>query len=283
MSQAPSDAEVAAAVAHLTLAPVTPGHMPALGAADARRTDAPAKSVVKAATDLLLARLSVLQDAFHADRGKALLLVLQGRDASGKDGVIRTVCGAFNPGGVQVASFGPPTERELGHDYLWRVHQVLPPRGVIGVFNRSHYEDVLVVRVRELVPEPRWRQRYAQINAFEQMLAENDVVIRKCFLHVSRDEQRERLQERLDDPTKNWKFRLGDLDDRAKWDAYTAAYQEALARCSTAWAPWYVVPSDSKTVRNYLIAKLLVDTIEALQPTYPPMDPAVREAARGFR
>ncbi len=283
MSQGPSDADIAAAVARLSLAPVPPGATVSLGHKAARLDDAPPKAVLKAATESLLVRLSALQDAFHADRRKALLLVLQGRDAAGKDGVIRTVCGAFNPGGVQVASFGPPTERELGHDYLWRVHQVIPPRGMIGVFNRSHYEDVLVVRVRGLVPEGRWRQRYDQINAFEQMLAENDVVIRKCFLHVSRDEQRAQLQERLDDPTKNWKFRLGDLDDRARWDDYTAAYQELLSRCSTSWAPWYVVPSDSKTVRNYLIARLLVETIEALQPTYPPMDPAVREAARGFR
>ncbi len=283
MSKTPSDADMAKALAALSLRPVEANDAPSLGHKAARVDDAPPKAVVQAATEALLARLSALQDAFHADRRKAVLLVLQGRDASGKDGVIRTVCGAFNPGGVQVASFGPPTERELGHDYLWRVHQVMPPRGVIGVFNRSHYEDVLVVRVRGLVPEARWRQRYDQINAFEQMLAENDVVIRKCFLHVSRDEQKDRLQERLDDPTKNWKFRLGDLDDRAKWDDYTAAYQEALTRCSTPWAPWYVVPADSKTVRNYLIAKLLVDTIEALQPVYPPMDPAVREAARGFQ
>jgi PPK2 family polyphosphate:nucleotide phosphotransferase len=283
MSHEASNADVAATMARLTLTPVAPGEAPALGHKAARLEDRPPKAVVQAATDALLTRLSALQDAFHADRRKALLLVLQGRDASGKDGVIRTVCGAFNPGGVQVASFGPPTERELAHDYLWRVHQVMPPRGVIGVFNRSHYEDVLVVRVRGLAPEARWRQRYAQINAFEQMLSENDVIIRKCFLHVSRDEQQVRLQERLDDPTKNWKFRLGDLDDRARWDDYTAAYQDALAQCSTAWAPWYVVPSDSKTVRNYLIAKLLVETIEALAPTYPPMDSAVREAARGFQ
>ncbi|MBY0491397.1 MAG: polyphosphate kinase 2 family protein [Gemmatimonadaceae bacterium] len=283
MSHAGSDAEVAAALSRLSLTPVVPDAVPSLGHKAARVDDAPPKAAVQAATEVLLTRLSALQDALHADRRKAVLLVLQGRDASGKDGVIRTVCGAFNPGGVQVASFGPPTDRELSHDYLWRVHQVMPPRGVIGVFNRSHYEDVLVVRVRGLVPEERWRQRYAQINAFEQMLSENDVVIRKCFLHVSRDEQQARLQERLDDPTKNWKFRLGDLDDRARWDDYTAAYQEVLARCSTAVAPWYVVPADSKTVRNYLIAKLLVETIEALQPSYPPMDPAVREAARGFQ
>lgn len=267
----------------LTLIPVRASDPLSLGDTAARVAEVPEKSVVRAATSILLARLTVLQDAFHADGKKALLLVLQGRDASGKDGVIKTVYGAFNPTGVQVASFGPPTERELSHDYLWRVHQVIPPRGMIGVFNRSHYEDVLVVRVRALVPELVWRARYAQINAFEEMLAANDVVIRKCLLHVSKDEQRERLQERLDDPTKNWKFRLGDLDDRGKWDAFTDAYQDALTRCSTPSAPWYVVPSDSKSVRNYLIAKMLVETLESLRSQYPPMRDEVREAARGFR
>lgn len=271
------------ALESLRLVPVAPGDRPSLGGKAARLDDAPPKRALQDATDVLLARLTKLQDAFHADSRKALLLVLQGRDAAGKDGVIRTVYGAFNPGGVQVASFGPPTERELSHDYLWRVHQVVPPRGMIGVFNRSHYEDVLVVRVRELVPRQRWEQRYDQINAFEQMLAENDVIIRKCFLHVSRDEQRDRLRERLEDPTKNWKFRLGDLDDRAKWDDYTEAYQDMLARCSTPSAPWYVVPSDSKTLRNYLIARMLVETLEALDPQYPPMKDEVREAARGFK
>jgi PPK2 family polyphosphate:nucleotide phosphotransferase len=266
----------------LSLTPVAPGALPSLGNRDARLSDAPAKGVLQAATAALLARLTQLQDAFHADGRHALLLVLQGRDASGKDGVIKTVYGAFNPSGVQVASFGPPTAHELARDFLWRVHQVVPPRGTIGVFNRSHYEDVLVVRVRGLAPESTWRPRFDQINAFEDMLAANHVIIRKCFLHVSRDEQRERLQERLDDPTKNWKFRLGDLDDRERWDAYTEAYQEVLSRCSTSQAPWYVVPSDSKTVRNYLIARLLVDTLESVHPVYPPMQDDVRDAARGF-
>lgn len=264
---------------------LAPAHdrMPSLDDDAARVSDAPAKSEIEAATAPLLERLTVLQDAFHADGRRALLLVLQGRDASGKDGVIRTVSGAFNPTGVQVSSFGPPTPLELRHDFLWRVHQAIPPRGVIGVFNRSHYEDVLVVRVRALVPERQWKARFEQINAFESMLADNGVVIRKCFLHVSRKEQKERLLERLDDPHKNWKFRLGDLDDRALWDDYTAAYTDMLAKCSTAEAPWYVVPSDQKAMRNYLIARMLVDTLEALDLQYPPMDAAVREAARAFR
>lgn len=270
-------------LAQVRLQAVHADEAPAIDDAAARGWPEIPKSVLEAATAPLLERLTTLQDAFHADGRRALLLVLQGRDAAGKDGVIRTVTGAFNPTGVQVSSFGPPTPLELRHDFLWRVHQVVPPRGVIGVFNRSHYEDVLVVRVRGLVPESVWQARYAQINAFEEMLTANGVIIRKCFLHVSRDEQKARLQERLDDPQKNWKFRLGDLDDRARWDDYTAAYDTLLRRCSTPEAPWFVVPSDRKTLRNYLIARMLVETLESLDLRYPPMDPAVREAARDFR
>lgn len=267
----------------LQLDPVAAGDTVALGSKAARIEGAPDKREIEAATAALLEQLAGLQEAFHADGRHALLLVLQGRDASGKDGVIRTVYGAFNPTGVRVAAFGPPTPLELRHDFLWRVHQVVPPRGMIGVFNRSHYEDVLAVRVRGLAPETVWCARFEQINAFEQMLSQNGVVIRKCFLHVSRDEQRERLQARLDDPRKNWKFRLEDLDDRARWDDYTEAYRDVLTRCSTPAAPWYVVPSDSKAVRNYLIARMLTETLEALHPSYPPMHPDVRDAARDFR
>jgi polyphosphate kinase 2 (PPK2 family) len=162
------------------------------------------------------------------------------------------------------------------------VHQVVPPRGMVGVFNRSHYEDVLAVRVRALAPESVWRARYDHINTFERMLADNGVIIRKCMLHVSREEQHDRLKARLDDPTKNWKFRLDDLKDRDRWDAYTDAYREMLERCSTPWAPWYVVPSDDKAVRNHLIARMLVDTLESTKSTFPPMDEAVRAAATGF-
>ena len=267
----------------LRLTPVADDDNIKLGSKAARVDNLPARELLEQATQLLLERLTVLQDVFHADGQHALLLVLQGRDASGKDGVIRTVYGAFNPVGVKVESFGPPTPLEQKHDYLWRVHNVVPARGMIGVFNRSHYEDVLVVRVRELAPESVWRPRYKQINAFERMLADNKVIIRKCMLHVSRDEQHERLQERLSDPKKNWKFRAGDLEDRARWDAYTSAYSEALSKCSTAWAPWYIVPSDNNHVRNFLIARMLVETLESVEPTYPGMDPAVREAAAGFK
>ncbi|MBL0940114.1 MAG: polyphosphate kinase 2 family protein [Gemmatimonadaceae bacterium] len=262
------------------LVPVNPAAPLDLGDEAARVRGAAGKKDLEHATRRLLDRLEELQDAFYADGRHALLLVLQGRDASGKDGVIKTVYGAFNPTGVRVAAFGPPSSLELKHDFLWRVHQVVPPRGMVGVFNRSHYEDVLAVRVRELASEDVWRPRYAQINAFEEMLHANGVIIRKCFLHVSRDEQRERLQERFDDPRKNWKFRLEDLEDRARWDEYTAAYTEALTRCSTPWAPWYVVPADDKAVRNYLIADMLLRTLESLRSTYPVIQPDVRHAAK---
>ncbi len=271
-----------AAVHHLRLKPVDPAHKVRLGSSAARVEDIPDGDILKRATEGLLEKLSELQEAFHADGRRALLLVLQGRDAAGKDSVIRTVCGAFDPTGVVVAAFGPPTPLELRHDFLWRVHQVVPPRGKIGVFNRSHYEDVLAVRVRRLVPEELWRERFEQINSFEKLLAESGVIVRKCMLHVSRDEQHARLTARLEDPRKNWKFRLEDLEDRARWDDYTDAYRDALTRCSTKWAPWYVVPSDDKQVRNFLIARMLVEAMEGAQSEYPLMDPKVRDAAQGF-
>ena len=277
-----ADAAHGSGLKHLRLARVHRDEKIKLGSRAACVTHAPSHDVLLAATTTLLAKLTALQDAFHADGRRALLLVLQGRDASGKDGVIKTVYGAFNPTGVTVASFGPPTKLELEHDFLWRVHQLVPKLGMIGVFNRSHYEDVLAVRVRELAPESVWRPRYDQINAFEKLLHEQGVIVRKCMLHVSRDEQRDRLNERMDDPRKNWKFRVDDLKDRARWDAYTEAYREVLERCSTKWAPWYVVPSDDKVVRNYLIARMLVETLETADSQYPEMDPLVKEQARGF-
>ena len=266
-----------------TLSPVAPGQRLSLGdRAAAPPAELPPRKELAEHTAHLLSRLEALQAAFHADGRRALLLVLQGRDAAGKDGTIRTVLGACNPMGVRVAAFGPPSTRERSHDFLWRVHKVLPARGEIGVFNRSHYEDVLVVRVRGLAPAETWKPRFRQIADFERMLVENDTVIVKCFLHISRDEQKQRLQERLDDPRKNWKFRLGDLEDRARWDDYTAAYRDVLAKTSTPWAPWYVVPSDDKRVRNYFVARLLVDALASLDLQYPRMDPGVAKAARGF-
>jgi PPK2 family polyphosphate:nucleotide phosphotransferase len=216
-----------------------------------------------------LERLTALQAAFHADQRRALLVVLQGRDASGKDGTIRTVFGACNPQGCLITGFKAPTPLELSHDYLWRVHQAVPPRGMIGIFNRSHYEDVLVVRVKQLVERRVWRARYRQINDFERMLSENGVVILKFFLHISRNEQRQQFLERLTDPTKNWKFRAGDLEDRALWGDYTRAYRDALRKCSTPWAPWYLVPADSRTARNYLVTRVINETLAKLNPRYP--------------
>jgi PPK2 family polyphosphate:nucleotide phosphotransferase len=215
-----------------------------------------------------------------ADRRYALLIVLQGRDASGKDGTIKNVFDGCNPQGCRVTSFGVPTPLELSHDYLWRVHAAVPPRGFIGIFNRSHYEDVLAVRVHELVPRQAWKQRYAQINDFEKMLAANDVVILKFFLHISREEQRGRLLERLRDPEKNWKFRPGDLDDRDRWNDFTHAYRDVLRLCSTPWAPWYVVPSDSKTVRNYLVTRTINRTLGTLGLEYPRAASKVLELAK---
>jgi PPK2 family polyphosphate:nucleotide phosphotransferase len=190
-------------------------------------------------------------------------------DGSGKDGTIRNVMGAFNPQGCSVSSFKVPTPIELAHDYLWRVHQRVPGRGEIGVFNRSHYEDVLVVRVENLVPKAVWSRRYDQINAFEATLAASGTTIVKFFLHIDREEQRERFEARLADPAKSWKFRLGDLEVRKRWDDYMAAYEAALSRCSTEAAPWYVIPADKKWFRNLAVAEILADTMEALDPRYP--------------
>jgi PPK2 family polyphosphate:nucleotide phosphotransferase len=217
----------------------------------------------------LLDRLTELQNMFYADARHSLLIVLQGRDAAGKDGVVRTVIGAFNPAGVRVTTFKIPTAIEMAHDYLWRVHQVAPEKGMVGVFNRSHYEDVLVVRVHDIVPKPVWSKRYKQINDFEQMLTENGTVVLKFFLHVSRDEQKKRLIDRVQDETKNWKFNSGDLQERDLWDKYTEAYRDVLKKTSTKWAPWYLVPADSNKARNYLIAKTIVDALQRLDLHYP--------------
>lgn len=242
---------------------------------DLRDKDAAAPKDLAKGDDLkkeigkLQERLTELQNVFYADGRHSLLIVFQGRDAAGKDGVVRTVIGAFNPAGVRVSSFKVPTPLELAHDYLWRVHQVMPEKGMISVFNRSHYEDVLVVRVHNFVPKAVWSKRYRQINDFEQMLSENGTVILKFFLHVSRDEQKTRLIDRVKDETKNWKFKAGDLDERKLWDDYTEAYKDVLHKCSTKWAPWYVVPADSNKARNYLVANRIVETLEKLDLKYP--------------
>jgi PPK2 family polyphosphate:nucleotide phosphotransferase len=258
-----------------SLKPVAPGSVPELADSDARLADAPPKQELRDQLAAMGDELDDLQTRLFAGGTRGLIVVLQARDAGGKDGVVRHVFGLFNPQGIAIRSFGVPTPAELSHDYLWRVHAAVGPRGTITVFNRSQYEDVLVVRVHGLVPEAMWRARYAQINAFEAMLGANGYTILKFFLHVSRDEQRERLEARLDDPAKNWKFRAGDLEERARWDEYTRAYQEMLSRCSTPEAPWFVVPADSKPMRDLLIAQTIRDALKAMNLQYPPADPAV--------
>jgi PPK2 family polyphosphate:nucleotide phosphotransferase len=214
-------------------------------------------------------RLEELQELLFAEGRHRLLVVLQAMDTGGKDGVIRHVFEGVNPMGVKVASFKRPTAVELAHDYLWRVHSHVPGNGEIAIFNRSHYEDVLVVRVHDLVPKAVWEQRYQQINDFERMLAAEGTTILKFYLHISKEEQAKRLRSRLTDPTKQWKFAKADLAERARWDDYTAAYEAVLSRTSTEWAPWYVVPADHKWYRDLVIGTVLVDTLEGLQMSYP--------------
>jgi PPK2 family polyphosphate:nucleotide phosphotransferase len=223
----------------------------------------------------LVGRLSTLQSRLWAESTRAVLLVLQGLDASGKDGTIRHVFSGLNPQGCRAVSFKPPTATELAHDYLWRVHAVCPARGEIGLFNRSHYEDVVAVRVRGLASERVWKRRPRQINEFERMLTDEGTTVVKVFLHVSREKQRERLQERLENPEKSWKFRLEDLDDRARWNDYMAAYEDVLAETSTSWAPWYVIPADRNWVRNLAVAEVLVHVLEQLDPKFPPPVPGL--------
>lgn len=213
--------------------------------------------------------LVALQSQLYAEGKQKLLVVLQATDAGGKDGTIRRVFRGVNPQGVRVTSFKAPSKRELAHDFLWRVHQAVPGAGKIGVFNRSHYEDVLVVRVHNLVPEAVWRPRYEMINEFEKMLSETGTRILKFFLHISKEEQRERFQERLEDPRKHWKFSMEDLEKRKYWDAYAAAFEEMLNRCTTERAPWYVIPADQKWYRNLAIARVIVQAIREMDPQFP--------------
>jgi PPK2 family polyphosphate:nucleotide phosphotransferase len=227
------------------------------------------KEPAKEALAVEVAAVAELQKRLFAGSDRGLLVVLQAMDAGGKDGVIRSVMTGINPAGISVTSFGVPSETDLAHDYLWRIHPALPARGHIGVFNRSHYEDVLVVRVKNLVPEQRWRPRYGHIKAFESHLDAEGTTIVKLYLNISLEEQRARLQDRIDSPDERWKFRLGDLDDRALWPEYMKAYRDALAETSTAVAPWYVVPGDRKWVRNLAVAHLLRDALERIDPQYP--------------
>lgn len=226
-----------------------------------------ARAEARAARDI--AALPELQQRLYAEGRQALLIILQAMDAGGKDGTIRRVMSVLNPQGCRVTSFKAPTPEDLAHDFLWRVHTAAPRRGEIMIFNRSHYEDVLIVRVRGLVPKAVWSARYAQINAFEELLASQGVRILKFFLHIGRAEQKRRLQERLDDPSKHWKVNPADVEERRRWDDYQDAYEEAIRRCSTPVAPWYVVPADHKWVRNAVIARVVRETLEDMNPRYP--------------
>jgi PPK2 family polyphosphate:nucleotide phosphotransferase len=228
------------------------------------------KAATKSERQHYVDRLQDLQEVLWAEDKHALLIVLQALDAGGKDGTIKHVFRGVNPQGCQVTSFKVPTKEELGHDFLWRIHKAVPGRGQIGIFNRSHYEDVLVVRVDDLVPEEVWRQRYERINQFEKLLAETGTTILKFYLHISREEQKERFEARLRDPGKNWKFSHGDVEKRQQWDDYMQAFEEALSRCSTPWAPWYVIPADHKWYRNLLISRIIVEALEKLDMHYPP-------------
>jgi PPK2 family polyphosphate:nucleotide phosphotransferase len=230
------------------------------------------KATAERALATQLERLAELQDRFWAEARRSVLVVLQGIDAAGKDGTINKVMEAFNPQGCPVTAFKVPSADELAHDYLWRVHRAVPRKGEIGIFNRSHYEDVLVVRVHDLVPRSVWSQRYDQINRFEQHLAETGTTIVKFFLSIDREEQRERFQARYDDPRKRWKFSMGDLAERERWDDYQKAFEDALSKTSNDHAPWYVIPANRKWFRNLAVATILADTMADLQPAYPPVD-----------
>lgn len=225
--------------------------------------------------------LIVWQEKLYSHGKQSLLIVLQAMDAGGKDGTIRHIFKGVNPQGVQVASFKGPSSEELSHDYLWRIHQETPARGMIRVFNRSHYEDVLIVRVDNLVPEEVWQKRYEQINHFEKMLVENRTTILKFYLHISKEEQKGRFQDRLDDPEKHWKFSLQDVEKRKQWNDYMDAYQDVLSRCSTPWAPWHIIPANQKWYRNLAIMKSIIATLRDLNPQYPPAEPGLTDVVIG--
>lgn len=227
------------------------------------------RALVEAKTEANAMIIADLQHKLYAEHQRSVLIVLQAMDAAGKDSTIRRVFGRVNPQGVQVKSFKRPTEDELAHDFLWRVHQHTPRRGHIALFNRSHYEDVLVARVDGLVPEERWKKRYQVINGFEQGLVNGGTEIVKIYLHLSKDRQREKLSERLTDPTKNWKFESGDIETRRKWDDYMTAYEDAISACNSEHAQWHIVPTDRKWYRVWVVSEIVRATLERLDPNFP--------------
>jgi PPK2 family polyphosphate:nucleotide phosphotransferase len=269
----------------MLLTPIKRSAVPGLTDADAR---APKKGVPNAdelpdATAALLARAATLHSALYAERKRALLVVLQGRDASGKDGIVRKVFSALHPAGLHMRSFGVPAGVETQHHYLWRIQLAVPPFGSIGVWNRSHYEDILVPRVHGTLPKRIWTRRYDEINEFESETVALGTRIIKLFVHVSHDEQRIRLQERAADPNKGWKVKSGDLRDRARWPEFTRAFRDIFRETSTKAAPWYLLPADKKPVRDYLVAKLLVDVLSDMDPVAPPIDPELKRAFARLR
>ncbi len=241
------------------------------------------KAKARAQSDELSVELRELQRRLYGEGRRSLLIVLQALDAAGKDGTIRRVMGGLNPQGTRVASFKRPTEEELAHDFLWRVHRQTPGRGMVGIFNRSHYEDVLVVRVHNYVPRKVWSKRYERINQFEKMLHEEaDTTIVKLFLHISPEEQLERFKDRLDEPAKHWKLDLGDYDEREHWHDYQKAYQDALVKTSTPWAPWYVIPANRKWFRDLAVSNVLVETLKKMKLKDPEPKVDLNEVLRRY-
>lgn len=248
---------------------VAPGSAVELAAFDPDEKDDRSRKHVDDAIEKDKARLRELQERLYVSRDRSLLLVLQGLDTAGKDGTINHIFSAMNVQGCRVVGFKQPSVEEASHDFLWRVHRAVPARGEVVIFNRSHYEDVLVARVHDLVPKSVWSRRYARINEFEQLLADQGTVVLKFYLHISKEEQLDRFKDRLDDPAKQWKISELDYAERERWDDYVAAYEEALSRCSTAYAPWFVIPADHKWFRNLAIARIVVEQLEALDMRYP--------------
>jgi PPK2 family polyphosphate:nucleotide phosphotransferase len=252
---------------------IEPGGMVSLAAIDPHETEHyRKKKEVARELERQRRRIQGLQARLYAENERGLLIVLQAMDTGGKDGTIKHVFSGVNPQGCRVSSFKKPSVEESNHDFLWRYHKSAPARGRIGIFNRSHYEDVLVVRVKGLVPEEVWRERYRQINDFERNLSNDGISVLKFFLHISRDEQKRRLQSRLDDPDKRWKFSSADIKERAFWDDYQSAFEDALTNCSTQHAPWYVVPANKKWYRNLVVARTIADTLAAIDPQFPPAE-----------
>jgi PPK2 family polyphosphate:nucleotide phosphotransferase len=242
----------------IRLAKINPGETGGLNRAEA-----------EARVEKLREKLLRWQEVFYAEHRRSLLIIFQAMDTGGKDGAVKSLCGGLNPSGLHITSFKAPTADELDHDFLWRIERAAPARGMIGIWNRSHYEDVLVVRVHKLVEKKVWKKRYDQINRFEKNLSETGTTILKFMLHISKDEQKKRLQARLEDPEKRWKFNPGDLKERAFWDDYQSAYEDAINHCTTDYAPWHIVPADHKWSRNLAIIETVVDSLKEMNPSYP--------------